>query len=101
MQAKRASLKHALLIRQQKTARMGNFQLVWQTTFTNYCTAHTSQRTRVTHEKRCGGGTTNIVRPFLLNPTTVLGIQQAYIVLFTLCKHNKLIKDAALEVLSL
>jgi len=31
--------------------------------------------------------------PFCWNPTTVLGIQQAYIVLFTLCKHNKLIKD--------
>ena len=31
---------------------MRNFQLVWQTTFTNYCTAHTSQRTRVTHEKK-------------------------------------------------
>jgi len=72
MQAKRASLKHALLIRQQKTALMGNFQLVWQTTFTNYYTAHTSQK-RVTHEKRCSTGATNIVRPFLLKPYNCTG----------------------------
>uniref|UniRef100_A0A0A9F922 Uncharacterized protein n=1 Tax=Arundo donax TaxID=35708 RepID=A0A0A9F922_ARUDO len=36
---------------------------------------------------------TNIGRPFLLKSCTVPGIQQDNIVLFTLRKHYKLIKD--------
>jgi hypothetical protein len=71
---------------------------------TRFIHHHDSQKkksyTRFKDSTRQHRHKTSSIQPFLLKPCAVPGIKQSYI-LFTLRKHNRLIKDTGTGVLSL